>query len=44
MVENGVEGLFQTTSHFMKILNSWYFMEVFKPMIFNKGFETYDIL
>jgi len=53
MVENGVEGYFKRQVILRKILklrillrflNPWYFMEVFKPMVFNKGFYTHDIL
>jgi len=28
----------------MLVFKPWYFMEVFKPMVFNGGFETYGIL
>jgi len=30
---------FETYGILRRFLNPWYFMEVLKPMIFNKGFE-----
>ena len=46
MVENGVEGyfkrksfykIFETYGIFTEFLNSWYFTEVLKPMVFYRG-------
>jgi len=44
MVENGVEGYFKWQVILWKFWNSWYFTEVFKPIVFYGGFETHDIL
>jgi len=35
---------FKTHDILRRFLNPWYFTEVFKPIVFNRGFETHGIL
>jgi len=35
---------FETHGILLRFLNSWYFIEVFKLMVFNGGFEARSIL